>query len=208
MGDAKHDTSHDNGGGGAVLGRLEALLSEQARADRPPLHTWSPPEGADIGLAIERDASWSYRGSEIRREALVRLFARVLMRDAAGRHWLVTPAEKVPVRVADAPFMVVEMSVRGGGEGGDILVRTNLDEVVVIGAASPLRLVGDPLDEGLAVYVTVRDGLEARLTRPVAYELIEHMIEAGDVRDGMLGLTSAGVFFAVVARARLAAEVE
>ncbi len=44
---------------------------------------------------------------------LVKLFARVLRRDADGKTFLVTPAEKIDIAVADAPFLAVEMEIKG-----------------------------------------------------------------------------------------------
>ena len=43
----------------------------------------------------------------------MRLFASVLRRDADGRTYLVTPAEKVDVAVGDAPFLAVMVEVEG-----------------------------------------------------------------------------------------------
>ncbi len=45
--------------------------------------------------------------------ALVKLFARVLRRDADGRYFLVTPAEKIDIAVEDAPFAAVELERHG-----------------------------------------------------------------------------------------------
>ena len=47
-------------------------------------------------------------GHPIGRPALVRLFSTILKRED-GKHFLVTPVEKVGIRVDDAPFLAVEM---------------------------------------------------------------------------------------------------
>ena len=47
-------------------------------------------------------------GTPIGRPALVRLFSTILKRED-GKHFLVTPVEKVGIRVDDAPFLAVEM---------------------------------------------------------------------------------------------------
>ena len=72
------------------------------------MEQWQPPYCGDIGLKIRTDGVWLYRDSPIQREALVRLFASVLRKDADGRTYLVTPAEKVDVVVGDAPFLAVD----------------------------------------------------------------------------------------------------
>ena len=94
---------------------LEALLQAQAGKGPPPVEKWNPPYCGDIGMKIRADGVWIYGGSPIGRMPLVKLFAGVLRKDADGRHYLVTPAEKVDVAVDDAPFLAVEMEVRGSG---------------------------------------------------------------------------------------------
>ena len=97
---------------GARIHGIEALLKMQQDEGPAPVEAWSPPYCGDIGMAIQADGVWLYQGSPIGRLALVKLFARVLRRDADGRTYLVTPAEKVDVTVADAPFLAVEMQTK------------------------------------------------------------------------------------------------
>lgn len=177
---------------GSGMERLEAFLKQADPAGPAPVESWDPPYCGDIGLAIARDGTWLYQGSPIRRPALVKLFARVLRRDADGRTYLVTPAEKVDVAVADAPFLAVEMEVSRRGREQTLLFRTNVDDVVRCGKEHPLRfVVGDP-GEGLRPYVLVRGRLEALVTRALVYDLVELATEGP---DGRLGLWSDSAFF-------------
>lgn len=173
------------------MNRLEDLL-KHAEGQGAPVERWDPPYCGDIGLSISRDGRWHYQGSVIARPALVRLFARVLRRDGDGRFYLVTPAEKVDVAVADAPFLAVEMEVTGAGRKQALLFRTNVDDVIKCGPEHSLRFVeGDP-DHGLKPYVHVRGRLEALVARALVYDLVELAV-AGP--DGALGLWSGGAFF-------------
>src|SRR5262245_51524975 len=108
------------------LGGLEALLKEQAGDLPPPVDKWNPPYCGDIGMRIRSDGVWFYQGSPIGRKPLVRLFSRVLRKDLDGKHYLVTPVEKVDVAVDDAPFLAVEMEVTGRGTGQALTFRTNV----------------------------------------------------------------------------------
>jgi uncharacterized protein len=171
------------------MDRLEDLLKQAGAHEAAPVERWNPPYCGDIGLAIGADGSWSYQGSPIPRPTLVRLFARVLRRDEDGRFYLVTPAEKVDVAVADAPFMAVEMEATGRGREQSLLFRTNVDDVVRCGAEHPLRFA--PGDE-LKPYVHVRGRLEALVARALVYDLVE-LAEEGP--DGVAGLWSDGAFF-------------
>jgi hypothetical protein len=176
---------------------LEALL--RARQDKapPPVEQWNPPYCGDIGIKVRADGVWVYGGTPIGRMPLVKLFASVLRKDADGRHYLVTPVEKVDVDVADAPFLAVEMEVRGSGRTQTLVFRTNVDDIVAAGPAHPLRFVVEPGSQGLKPYLSVRGRLEALVTRALYYDLVELAVDDGKG----IGLWSGGAFFALPAAA-------
>jgi hypothetical protein len=146
-------------------------------------------------MAIRSDGVWLYQGSPIGRAPLVKLFAGVLRKDADGRHYLVTPAEKVDVAVADAPFLAVEMEVRGSGRDQDLVFRTNVDDIVAARPEHPIRFAVEAGSRGLKPYLLVRGRLEALVTRALYYDLVELAVEH-DTPDGRrLGLWSGGAFF-------------
>lgn len=177
------------------MDRLQDLLKHAEAAGVAPVERWDPPYCGDIGLAISRDGQWHYRDSPILRPALVKLFARVLRRDEDGRHYLVTPAERVDVAVADAPFVAVEVEAEGRGREQTLLFRTNVDDVVRCGADHPLRFEVDGRAGGLKPYIHVRGRLEALVARPVVYELAELAVPGAEGCALTTGLWSAGMFF-------------
>ena len=179
-----------NAGG---LSGLAAMLEEQAGDRLPPVEKWDPPYCGDIGLAIRGDGVWFYQGSPIGRKPLVRLFSRVLRRDDDGRHYLVTPVEKVDVAVDDAPFLAVEMEAAGRGSEQVLTFRTNVDDVVRCGPERPLRFAVEPVSAGLKPYLLVRGRLEALLTRAIYYDLVELAVTEGD----QFGIWSGGLFCAM-----------
>jgi hypothetical protein len=176
------------------LAGLEGLLQGAPGRPIPPVERWQPPYCGDIGLKIGADGTWLYRDSPIRRESLVKLFASVLRKDADGRTYLVTPAEKVDVAVADAPFLAVEMEVRGGGRTQELIFRTNVDDVVRCSPGHPLRFAVQVPGGGLKPYVLVRGQLEALLTRALLYDLAALAVED---EHGLTGVWSGGAFFAM-----------
>ena len=97
---------------------LSALISRAARAGKglPPVERWNPDFCGDLDMEIRSDGTWFYLGTPIGRMPLVQLFSTVLRKDADGRTYLVTPVEKVGIRVVDAPFVAVEMNVSGQGD--------------------------------------------------------------------------------------------
>lgn len=184
--------------GGNRIAGLEALLKAQGAKGPPPVERWDPPYCGDIGMAIRADGTWMYQNSPIGRLPLVKLFASVLRKDADGRHYLVTPVEKVDVGVADAPFLAVEMEVRGRGEAQDLVFRTNVDDIVACGPQRPLRFVEEPGSGGLKPYLLVRGRLEALVTRALYYDLVELAVPGpGGGED--IGLWSGGAYFPLVA---------
>ena len=153
-----------------------------------------PNDRGDLEMRIARDGTWFYLGSPIDRPALVKLFASVLRREADGRYWLVTPAECGRIEVEDVPFLAVAVTVEGGGRDQQLIFRTNLDEFVTAGPDNPMRVEtaasGEP-----APYILVREGIEARLARPVFYELVELATDERIRGTTQFGVWSRGEFF-------------
>jgi uncharacterized protein len=87
----------------------------------------------------------------------------------------------------------VEMSKEGTGLDQRLSFRTNVDDAVTADGEHPLGF--QALEGGSAIpYVLVRDGLKARLARPVYYELAALAVEGPE--KGTLGVWSGGAFFA------------
>ena len=147
-------------------------------------------------IRIATDGRWFHEGNEIRRIEMVKLFASVLMRDKIGQYWLVTPFEKGRITVDDAPFIVCEMSVSSGADprSNEIQFRTNLGEIIALDAARPISLRPRDDLQDFRPYIEVRNGLLAKLSRPVFYQLAEHA-EKGP--DGRLGVWSHKQHFAL-----------
>jgi uncharacterized protein len=175
---------------------LEALLKAQGGKGPPPVERWNPPYCGDIGMAIRGDGTWTYGGSPIGRMPLVKLFASVLRKDDDGKHYLVTPAEKVDVAVADAPFLAVEMEVQDPGPDQTLVFRTNVDDIVACGPEHPLRFGRDTRSDGLKPYLRVRGRLEALVTRALYYDLVAL---AEPTAAGALALRSGGATFVLEA---------
>ncbi len=181
---------------------LEQVLAEivpdpKDASKLPPVQLWNPDNCGDIGMEIRADGSWWHEGTRIGREKLVRLFSTILRKDEDGSTWLVTPYEKVIVHVEDAPFLAIRVDVVRPGESDQALVfTTNVNDGTVAGAEHPLRVETDPETLEPSPYVHVRGRLEAKLTRPVFYELAAHAVPHPDGSDTM-GVWSRGEFFVI-----------
>lgn len=168
-----------------------------------PVHLWNPPFCGDIDMEIRRDGTWFYLGTPIGRPALVRLFASILKLEE-GRYYLVTPAEKVGIRVEDAPFVAVDVEITGAGRDQALTFTTQTGETVTAGPAAPIRVAPGPGPGEPAPYVMVRSGLEALIDRKTFYRLAE--IGEHRPHDGRdwFGLVSQGAFFPMIPSDELA----
>jgi hypothetical protein len=170
--------------------------AESSTRRKSPPKSWNPAFCGDLDMRIASDGTWHYLGTPIGRPALVKLFASILRKEA-DRYVLVTPVEKVGIRVDDVPFVAVEIEARTEAAGERrLLVRTNLDDVVAAGPDHPIRFVRDAAD-GLRPYILVHDDLWARATRAVMLELVD-MAENGHGEDAdAMGVYSQGAFFRI-----------
>ena len=192
---AKQGQTPDRGLDGLTAAAKDAASAKAAGKGLPPVHLWNPPFCGDLDMRIATDGTWFYMGTPIGRPALVRLFSTILKRED-GKHFLVTPVEKVGIRVDDAPFLAVEMSKENGPGGRLLRFRTNVDDWVSCDAAHRLRFEA-AADGGLTPYLHVRADLWAKVTRAIYYDLVD--IGEERVVDGhpMFGIASGGDFFAM-----------
>ena len=179
----------------AAANRLESLAAALGKQRGPaPVHLWDPPFCGDLDMRIASDGTWHYLGSPIGRPAMVRLFASVLKREGDS-YFLVTPAEKVGIKVDDAPFLAVEMETQGAGAERTMIFRTNVDDVVRCDAEHSLRFEPEAGTGGIKPYIHIRRDLWALVTRALFFDLVA----LGETRtlDGreMFGVASAGWFF-------------
>lgn len=150
----------------------------------PPVHLWNPPFCGDLDMEIRADGTWFYQGTPIGRHRMVQLFASILKREGDA-YFLVTPVEKVGIRVVDAPFIAVDAQI-----GETITFTTNVGDTVVAGPDHAIELRGT-VDQPRP-YLHVRRGLWALIDRKTFYRLAD---AATSDADGRMGLQSGGTFF-------------
>jgi len=156
----------------------------------------------NLPFLIRKDGSWLYRGTPIRRKEMVCLFSSLLVRDEAGDYWLETPLERGRIEVEDVPFLAVELVWCGDGRDQCLTLRTNVDQVITLDEAHPIRVAHDVITCDPTPYVVVRPGLrgrplEARISRPVYYELAALAVPRCVDGRRMMGVWSQGHFFAL-----------
>ncbi|KHL26813.1 proteophosphoglycan [Croceibacterium mercuriale] len=163
------------------------LLHHAARP-LPPVDRWQPAETIDSQMRIDAAGHWFYQDSPIQRPAMVRAFSTLLLRDADGQHWLMTPQCRQSIAVQDAAFMAVDVVQ----EGAVLVFRLNTGDRIEAGPDHPLRAAGTAAAP--ALYLAVRHGCEARLDRATWLQLADLAEEAV---DGSFHVTSHGMRFAL-----------
>ena len=166
---------------GLSLAEIAALAGSGAAL---PVDRWQPEHCGHSRMRIGADGRWFHEGNPIHRPELVKLFSSILRREADGSYVVVTPGEKLDIDVDDLPFVAVEVTAGAG----TLAFRLNTGDYVMAGPEHPLTL-GENADRPRPS-ILVRAGLDARIARPVFYELAALALAADPP-----GLTSAGVFF-------------
>ncbi|KQS99145.1 MULTISPECIES: DUF1285 domain-containing protein [unclassified Rhizobium] len=204
MADEQIHQTGDAVGLAALISRAAGQTNGQTKG-LPPVDKWNPPFCGDIDMEIRADGTWFYMGTPIGRQPLVRLFSTVLRKDEDGKTYLVTPVEKVGIRIVDAPFVAVEMNLTENDGEPVITFRTNVGDVVEAGPEHELRFVIEGENRELKPYLHVRGRLEALVSRAVMYDLVE----LGETRTidsvEMFAIRSSGVLFPVMPAKELAA---
>ena len=170
------------------MSAFEELLKVARDRSLPPVERWQPARVGDIDIRIAANGDWFHEGAVVKRFAIARLFATIL-RVENGEHFLVTPAEKLRIRVDDAPFIATDFETEGEGATRRIVFAINVGDAVLADAEH--SIVVEDRDGEPRPYVHVRDGLRALIARPAFYRLVDLAEEA----DGKVGVWSAGERF-------------
>jgi hypothetical protein len=143
----------------------------------PPVDRWvlqSQAHCGEINIYIDARGKWFHEGDPINRQPLVELFASILWHDnstGVSQYFLITPAEKLQIKVDDTPFIAVLSDV----VDSQWQVITNLHEKVVIGEQHPVEL---RMYKGQWLpYVCIRYDLWARVSRAVYEQWINAALE-------------------------------
>jgi uncharacterized protein len=163
----------------------------------PPVHLWNPPFCGDIDMRIARDGTWFYLGTPIGRAPLVRLFSSILKKEGSS-YFLVTPVEKVGIKVDDAPLLAVDFDVTGQGRDQSLHFVTKTEDRATLGPDHPFRITCDPTTGEPSPYILIRSNLEALIDRKSFYRLVDFGCHEPLGGQEWFGLWSAGQFFPMI----------
>ncbi|EWH05846.1 MULTISPECIES: DUF1285 domain-containing protein [Pseudoalteromonas] len=148
------------------LAELETALAQPDK----PFDKWQPTHCGQLPISIDVHGVWFYAGSEIKREAMVKLFASVLCKEADS-YYLKTPVEKMAITVADVPFIIVDWRFEETEQGNALCCIDNLQRTWLVTACQPLQL--REFENVTVPYLKLPHGLAARVSRNVYYQWAE-----------------------------------
>ena len=169
---------------------VDALQSEPDDVSSQP--NWQPPYCGELDLRIKKSGEWYYQGSAIKRQALVKLFAKVLHREGED-FFLSTPTEKFKIQVDDAPFIAITLDQHHINSKQYLYFTTNTDEEIIASRQHPIFVNYPHPNAEPSPYIQIRQGLNARLNRSVFYQLVDYCIQ----KNGQYTVTSDGCDFSL-----------
>ncbi|MFT4650177.1 MAG: hypothetical protein ACI8XX_002604 [Polaribacter sp.] len=178
--------------------KLDQLLTiiEQAESSGHAKKNWQPGQVGEIDIHIKADGQWLHEGRPFQRLVLVKLFASVLRREG-DTHYLVTPGEKLAIRVDDAPFVATTMELMDNTEHQALVFTTTLGESIIADEQHPIRVEIDPVTRLPRPYIHFRNGLDALISRSAFFDLANTAQEVQHNGDTHLIVHSMGAEFSL-----------
>ena len=155
------------------MDKLKEISRQIDAQSQPPVHLWYPDHAGDIDIAIDVNGDWQHEGAPIQRAALVRLFSSILWFEG-GEYFLITPAEKLRIRVADVPYVVQQVEAIEQ----NWVATLNTEEQVIVSADHPVQL-RDYKGQWVP-YLRVRYNLWARLSRTSYLTWVDAALEQSE----------------------------
>ena len=144
----------------------------------PPIESWQPERVGEIDILINSSGEWLYQGNKMERLSVVQLLSSILRKEE-HEYYLVSPVEKLKIKVEEVPFVAVMMDVEGEGVDQSLHFSTQQGDCFTLSPEHLLRVEINEKGEP-SPYIHVRAGLEAKLNRSVYYELADKLQELDD----------------------------
>ena len=149
----------------------------------PPVDQWNPDLCEGQEFFINREGDWFYNNSPIKNKKLINLFSTVIRNDN-NNYFLVTPVEKVPVKVELAPYKVIDFEI----SKNNIKFFTNMNYDFVLNELNTTRLIDYNNSEIPLVHV--RNNIEGFFDRNIYYKLVDLALENNYIENKLLYVPS------------------
>ena len=149
----------------------------------PPVNEWNPELCEGQEFFINREGDWFYNNSPIKNNKLVNLFSTVLRKDFED-YYLVTPVEKVLVKVDLAPYKIIDFKINDKS----IILETNLNYDFELNDVNTTKLIKE--NNTSIPIVNVRNNIEGFFNRNTYYKLVDWALERNFIENNFLFLPS------------------
>ena len=149
----------------------------------PPVDKWNPELCEGQEFFINREGDWFHNESPIKNKKLINLFSTVLRKDNK-EYFLVTPVEKVPVKVELAPYKIIDFEIINN----KVELTTNLNFKFYLNKDNSTRLIN--YNNSFIPLVTVRSNIEGFFNRNTYYKLVDIALENDFIEDKCLYIPS------------------
>ena len=149
----------------------------------PPVNEWNPELCEGQEFFINREGDWFYNNSPIKNNKLVNLFSTVLRKDSED-YYLVTPVEKVLVRVDLAPYKIIDFKINDKS----IILQTNLNYDFELNDVNTTKLIKE--NNTSIPIVNVRNNIEGFFNRNTYYKLVDWALDRNFIENNFLFLPS------------------
>ncbi|CAH9055349.1 hypothetical protein PSECIP111951_02785 [Pseudoalteromonas holothuriae] len=151
-----------------------AQLATELVTPHAPTEKWTGQACGMIDMYIDEQGRWFHQGGQIKRLGLLKLFASVLSCEQ-NRHWLTTPIERCEMRVIDVAFLIDSWYSQFVAGEKVLVAVDNLGRNWPIYKQFPLKL--RRFHDVELPYLSLGNGLQARISRNVYYQWVEELAE-------------------------------
>ncbi len=149
----------------------------------PPVDKWNPDLCVGQEFFIDREGNWFYNNSPIKNLKLINLFSTVLKKEA-NDYFLVTPVEKVLVKVEIAPYVIIDFKMTNDS----IMLITNMNYKFVLNKDNSTRLI--EYQNSIIPIVKVRNNIEGFFNRNTYYKLVDLALDKNFIENHILYIPS------------------
>ena len=123
-------------------------------------------------LRIDREGVWFYRGAEMAREDIIKLFYQHLQKDASGHYYIQIGKQRFQVEVEDTAYVVQAVRWVGGSHTSEECIYLYLSD----GSIEELDPGTLCISKENIPYCKIRSGrFDARFSLSSYYQLTEHI---------------------------------
>lgn len=172
----------------------ESLIKSIGDQPLPPVEQWDPEYCGELDLQIKADGSWFYQGTPLTRKKMILLFSRIIKKER-DNYYLVTPVEKVLIKVDWMPFSIIDFDIVNNDSLPTYRFFDNCNNTIDLMNRSQMSF-SEYQSQNLPI-IQVRRNLFASFSRSCYYQLISEADLSRTNDQNQVTITSNGLTFSL-----------